>query len=163
MAIAWICDWSCRIAIVSLLLLIVSEVFCRTFLGFSLEITDEIGGYILVAVCFLSLPTSWRAGGFHRVGVLRDRLPPRGQDLLRLVLESLSLAFCLLVAWYFAWFVLRSWRFGDASPTELGTPLWIPRLPMLIGVAGLAAVIGGSVVGQIVALARACASIRRRP
>ena len=34
-------------------------------------------------------------------------------------------------------FELSSWRFGDVAPTYLATPLWLPRLAMVLGMLAL--------------------------
>ena len=32
---------------------------------------------------------------------------------------------------------MSSWRFGDRAPTYLATPLWLPRLAMVLGTLAL--------------------------
>jgi hypothetical protein len=32
---------------------------------------------------------------------------------------------------------MSSWRFDDHAPTYLATPLWVPRLAMVVGAAAL--------------------------
>jgi hypothetical protein len=39
--------------------------------------------------------------------------------------------------WQLARFEMSSWRFDDHAPTYLATPLWLPRVAMVIGAAAL--------------------------
>ena len=54
-----------------------------------------------------------------------------------LIFGLLSLVACVLLAWQFVRLELSSWRFGDVAPTYLSTPLWLPRLPMALGMIAL--------------------------
>ena len=49
------CEFLCACALLSMIAMIGTEVICRSFLGFSTQMADEIGGYLLVAITFLSL------------------------------------------------------------------------------------------------------------
>jgi len=53
------------------------------------------------------------------------------------VFGLLSLGASTLLAWQFIRLELSSWRFGDVAPSYLSTPLWLPRLPMAIGMLAL--------------------------
>ena len=44
--------------------------------GTSLQITDEVGGYLLVALTFLSMSVAEAHGAFHRVEFVQMRLSP---------------------------------------------------------------------------------------
>jgi hypothetical protein len=45
---------------------------------------------------------------------------------------------------------MSSWRFGNVAPTYLATPLWLPQLPMALGMIAL----GFSLVRMLVAQAK---------
>jgi TRAP-type C4-dicarboxylate transport system permease small subunit len=47
------------------------------------------------------------------------------------------LAFCVLLLWQLIKFEMSSWRFDDHAPTYLATPLWIPRVAMVLGASAL--------------------------
>ncbi|MBR0722622.1 TRAP transporter small permease [Bradyrhizobium manausense] len=132
-----LCRWLCEFAIVSMILMVASEVFLRNVLGLSLQSADELGGYLLVGVSFLSLSTCFVSGAFHKVEFIDGRLGERGHALRKLIFDAISLAFCLLLLWQLTRLVLRSWEGGDFAATLLGTPLWIPQLSMPLGIAAL--------------------------
>ena len=92
---------------------------------------------MLVVICFLSLSACHVNGSFHQVEFVQARLSPRVRSLSQLIFGVLSLAACLLLAWQFIRLEMSSWRFGDVAPTYLATPLWLPRLPMALGMIAL--------------------------
>ena len=134
-------EWTCKVAseaaLLVMLVLVAVDIVTRSLLNFSFEISDEIGGYMLVVICFLSLSACHVNGSFHQVEFAQARLSPRGRSLSQLIFGVLSLAACLLLAWQFIRLEMSSWRFGDVAPTYLATPLWLARLPMALGMIAL--------------------------
>jgi TRAP-type C4-dicarboxylate transport system permease small subunit len=128
-----VCKWACEVALVVMLVIIGTDIFTRWALNFSFEISDEIGGYMLAAITFLSLPVCQVNDSFHHVELIQARLSPRGRALSGLVFDLLTLSFAALLTWHYFKVELSSWRFGERAPTYLETQLWIPRLVMVIG------------------------------
>jgi TRAP-type transport system small permease protein len=147
-------EWTCKVAseaaLLVMLVLIAVDIFTRSFLNFSFEVSDEVGGYMLVVVAFVSLSACHVNGSFHQVEFVQAQLSPRGRSLSRLIFGVLSLAACVLLAWQFIRLEMSSWRFGEVAPSYLATPLWLPQLPMAIGMIALAF----SLVRTIIAEAR---------
>jgi len=113
------------------------DIITRAVFNFSFEISDELGGYMLVAITFISLPVCQINDSFHHVEFVQARLSARGRAISHVIFDVLSLAFCLALLWQLARFEISSWRFDDHAPTYLATPLWIPRSAMVIGAAAL--------------------------
>jgi len=134
-------EWSCKIAseiaLVVMLALIAVDVVTRSFFNFSFEVSDEVGGYMLVVICFLSLSACHVKGSFHEVEFVQAQLSPRVRSLTQVGFGALSLAACVVLAWQFVRLEMSSWRFGDVAPTYLATPLWLPRLALPIGMIAL--------------------------
>lgn len=126
-------EMACQLALVLMIVLIGSEVFYRALTGASLEISDELGGYLLVAITFLALPVCQVDHAFHRVEFVAARLSKRGRAITDLVFDLLSFSCVALLFWQVARLDLTTWRSGDVAPTDLMTPLWIPRLSMVLG------------------------------
>jgi TRAP-type C4-dicarboxylate transport system permease small subunit len=101
-------------------------------------VSDEVGGYMLVVICFVSLSACHVNGSFHEVEFVQARLTARGRSISQLIFGVLSLAACVLLAWQFIRLEMSSWRFGEVAPSYLATPLWLPQLPMAIGMIALA-------------------------
>src|SRR5262249_31185673 len=152
-------EWTCKVAseaaLVVMLVLIVIDIVTRWLFNFSFEVSDEVGGYMLVVITFVSLSACHVNRSFHEVEFLQARLTPRGRSLSHLVFGLLSLAACGLLAWQYLRFELSSWRFGDVAPTYLATPLWLPRAAMAIGMLAL----GFSLCRTLVAEARRLRSL----
>jgi TRAP-type C4-dicarboxylate transport system permease small subunit len=131
------CKLLCFAAIIVMLVVIGIDIFTRSLLGFSFEVSDELAGYMLALITFVSLPVCQVNDSFHHVQFVQAKLSPRGRALSQIIFDVLSLAFCVLLCWQLARFEMSSWRFGDRAPTYLATPLWLPRIAMLLGTAAL--------------------------
>jgi len=134
-------EWTCKVAseaaLVVMLVLVAIDIVTRSIFNFSFEVSDEVGGYMLVVICFLSLSSCHANGSFHRVELVQARLSPWTRSLSHIVFDLLALAASGLIAWQFVRLELSSWRFGDTAPSYLATPLWLPKLPMALGMIAL--------------------------
>lgn len=124
----------CQLLLAAMVLLIATEVIVRASTGASLEITDELGGYLLVAITFISMPVCQVEHAFHRVEFVQARLSERGRAVSELLFDLLSFACSGLLLWQLSRMVATSWRTDDLAPTNLMTPLWLPRAAMVLGV-----------------------------
>ncbi len=127
------CMWVCEIAIVAMGAIVILEIVTRNLFGFSFEMSEEVGGYIIIGISFLSLPVCQVYRSYHHVQFIQNRLSPRGRALSHLVFDVLSLLFCAVLLWQLTRFVMATYRSDDVAPTLLATPLWIPQALMPIG------------------------------
>jgi len=148
-----LCKYVCVAALVVMLAVIGLDIVTRSLFNFSFEISDELGGYMLVVITFISLPVCQVNDSFHHVEFVQARLSPRGRAISHLIFDLLSLTFCVLLLWQLTRFEISSWRFEDHAPTYLGTPLWIPRLAMVVGAAALCASMVRTLISDIRKLA----------
>ena len=132
-----ICKLACVAALVVMLVVVGVDIVTRSLLNFSFEISDELGGYLLVVICFVSLPVCQASDSFHRVELVQSRLSPFGRAVSHVIFDLLSLAFCALLLWQLVRFEMSSFRFADRAPTYLATPLWIPQAAMALGAAAM--------------------------
>ena len=132
-----VCKLVCVVALVVMLVVIGVDIVTRSLLNFSFEISDELGGYMLVIITFISLPVCQVNDSFHHVEFVQARMSSRGRAISHVIFDILSLTFCLLLLWQLVRFEISSWRFDDHAPSYLATPLWIPRLAMALGAAAL--------------------------
>jgi TRAP-type transport system small permease protein len=131
------CKLACVAALAVMLVVIAVDIVTRSAFNFSFEISDELGGYMLVVITFVSLSVCQVNDTFHHVELVQARLSPLGRAASHVIFDLLSLAFCVLLLWQLARFELSSYRFGDMAPTYLATPLWLPRTAMMLGAAAL--------------------------
>ena len=131
------CKLACVAAVIVMLVVIGVDILTRSLFNFSFEISDELGGYMLVVISFVSLPVCQISDSFHHVELVQSRLSPLGRAVSHVIFGVLSLVFCVLLLWQLTRFELSSFRFGDRAPTYLATPLWIPQSAMMLGAAAL--------------------------
>lgn len=125
----------CALFLLAMIGLIGAEAIARNVFATSLQVTDEIGGYLLVALTFLSMSVAEAHGAFHRVELLQARLRFPARMVTQIGFDLLSLAACALVTWQLTRLTINSWRSEDVAPTPLQTPLWLPQSAMAIGMA----------------------------
>jgi TRAP-type transport system small permease protein len=142
----------CGLLIVVMVLLIIAEVVCRNVFNFSLQITHEVAGYLLVAVTFLGIGVSLHDRALFRVEFLFSRLPARGQHILQLVFDLLALGFGVILDYQLVRLVVSSYTRGVREATILATPLYIPQIVMPVGVSLMIVVLLAHIWGDLRAL-----------
>jgi TRAP-type C4-dicarboxylate transport system permease small subunit len=123
----------CALFLLAMIVLIGSEAIARNVFATSLQVTDEIGGYLLVAMTFLSMSVAEAHGAFHRVELIQARVGLNPRLISQIVFDLMSLTASAVITWQLTRLVLNSWRAEDVAPTPLQTPLWLPQSTMAIG------------------------------
>ncbi|CAN5816679.1 hypothetical protein BH11PSE13_BH11PSE13_21140 [soil metagenome] len=134
-------DWPARLArwttqaiVVGLVVMMGVEMLVRSAFGWSVQFSNEIGGYALVAITFLSLGSGQLLHAYHRVHFLDSRLGPVGRARMRLLFDLAATAIAAVLLFEMARFEWITWKSEDVAATSLMTPLWMPRLVMPLGV-----------------------------
>ncbi len=125
----------CSLFLMAMIVLIAAEAIARNVFATSLQVTDEIGGYLLVAMTFISMSVAEAHGAFHRVELIQARVGKTVRMISQIVFDVMSLGASALVTWQLTRLTLNSWRAEDVAPTPLQTPLWLPQSTMAIGMA----------------------------
>lgn len=141
--------WTSAICMVGMTVLMLAEIVLRGVFNSTTEHSDELVGYLLVGVSFLSLALCQTRGAFHRVEMVQMRLGPRGQLVSSLVFNLLSFAYIAITDWYFVQFVMSSYRREAMASTTLATPLWIPESIMIVGATLLLIALGRAILGDL--------------
>lgn len=99
-------------------------VFFRYVLKSPIFWVDEISTYILVWGCVLGWSIAQREGRHIKVSLLYDRLPPKVQWVISIFSNSVSIVFCLFLA--YLGFLLEA-KYLKTGQLSLNTqfPLWI--------------------------------------
>jgi TRAP-type C4-dicarboxylate transport system permease small subunit len=121
-------------AVLCMVGLVTADVVSRRFLGFSLLIADEVTGYLLIAVTFLGAAYTLSAGGFVRMELVYRRLRGKGRWVVDISIHLVSLGYLAIIAYWLGVYVVSSYRSGVTSISIAQTPLYIPRLFILLGV-----------------------------
>ncbi|MGD9881423.1 MAG: TRAP transporter small permease [Reyranella sp.] len=141
--------WTSAVCMIGMVVLILAEIVLRGVFNSTTEHSDELVGYLLVGVSFLSLALCQSRGAFHRVEMVQMRLGRRGRLVSSLVFDVLSFGYVALTDWYFLQFVMSSHRREAMASTTLSTPLWIPQTVMIIGATMLLVVLARTIVDDV--------------
>jgi TRAP-type C4-dicarboxylate transport system permease small subunit len=141
--------WLSAVCMAGMVLLILAEILLRGVFNTTTEHSDELVGYFLVGLSFLSLALCQSRGAFHRVELVQARLGPNGQAVSALIFDLLTFGYVALTDWYFLQFVMSSYRREAMASTALGTPLWIPETAMIVGATMLLIVLGKAIVADV--------------
>jgi TRAP-type C4-dicarboxylate transport system permease small subunit len=147
--IARVCEFAVAAALLAMVLIIAVDVFARSLLGFSLQMSDEMCGYLLVAATFLSVPVSLAHDGFHHVELIQARLTPRGRLISRLGFDVLALVVCTILDWQFIRLELSAWNSGAMAPSVMMTPLWIPQLSLPLGMSLVCLLLIAAIISKV--------------
>lgn len=132
------------LAILCVLAMLVSvciEVFARSFLGFATIWVTEVTTYLVVATTFLGAAFAESRGAHVRIDLLANALPPERARALTEGLRWIAVGLVLVTLWKVAGFAMENYAGGVRSWSLLNTPLWIPQVSAVVGLAGLATIL----------------------
>lgn len=158
---AKVCRWCVHLIVVGLIVMMGFEMLARSVFGWSIQVSNEIGGYALVAVTFLSLASGQLLHAYHRVHFLDHHLSSSARALVRLLFDSISFVITLVLLYEVGRFEWLTWESGDVAATTLMTPLWLPRLTMLVGMLGLLAALARTLAADYRRLQAARSDLKR--
>ncbi|MEN1968879.1 TRAP transporter small permease [Lentibacillus sp. N15] len=117
--------------------LVFIEVMSRSLLNRSTLIADEMAGYLNVAIAFFGLAYTFRSNGFIKITILYNRFSSKWKGIVDVVSIVLSIAFSLTLFYYICGTVFQSYTSQATSVYISETPLYIPQLVMVVGIAFL--------------------------
>lgn len=123
----------CELLVLAMMSVVAIDVLMRAAFGFSLQVSEEIAGYLLVALVFFSLPIVARQGAMLRVDFLFLLLDERRQRALDRIYAVLGLGFVSIWTYQLGRLVWSSYSREMASNSVLAAPMWIPQLVMPVG------------------------------
>lgn len=120
--------------LLSSVIVVCHMVFVRTILGHSTIWQTEYSIYSVVAATFLGSAYVLLLKGHVNVDLLPMMMKPRPRLLMEAITGLLSLVFCALLA-YSGWvYFHEAWVGNWTTPSVARIPLWIPLLPLPIGI-----------------------------
>ncbi len=123
------------VLLVAMVCHIIVEIVLRSFFATSTFVLDEVVGYGVAAMTFLSLGYALEQGALIRVNVLITRVGGMPRYLLELFCIGVTLAVSGFLVVYIFRGVLRNWNRGAVSESIAEIPLWIPEGLVLVGLA----------------------------
>ncbi len=113
-------------------LLILTQIVARWF-GVIIPSTEDFSGFLLAATSYMALAYTLRSGDLIRVNLFIGHL----KGSVRKVIEASVLLIALLLVSYATWYmillVIESYQFEEVSQGYIPVPLWIPQIPMALG------------------------------
>ena len=115
--------------------LVVSQmVFVRYVLAGSTIWQTEFVTYSLIAATFIGSPYVLLHKGHVNVDLLQNAASPHGRRVMQFLSGILSIAFCGLLAWSGWEHFHEALSNGWTTDTVWKLPLWIPLLPLPLGI-----------------------------
>jgi TRAP-type transport system small permease protein len=113
--------------------LTMAEVVSRYVLKNPLILSDELGGYALVAISCLGLAYCAIEKGHIRITFIVERFNPCTAGWIRLLTLALGLVFVAVAAWVSWQFLADSFARNMRSNSMLMTPLKWPQMALPVG------------------------------
>lgn len=96
---------------------------------------SDFTGFFLAAASFLALAYTLRSGGHIRVTLVTGLMPAKAQRVFEALALLVGLAMTAYATFYMFGLVLESIEFGDMTSGMVSIPLWVPQIPVLVGLA----------------------------
>ncbi|MEO9654016.1 TRAP transporter small permease [Marinomonas sp.] len=122
--------------IVAITLLLLAQIVGRLF-GFIVPSAEDFAGYSLAASTFLGLAYTFREGGHIRVTLLIQRFSPLPRRIQEGVILSLAFFLLCFLSYSCSYMVYESYIYEEVSYGYIPVPLWIPQIPVALGVIAL--------------------------
>lgn len=111
----------------------------------------DFAGFALAAASFLALAHTLRRGGHIRVSLVTDRLPPATRWVAELFTLALSTAMSAFATIYMILLVAESIHYGDRSTGIVSIPIWMPQVPVAVGLLLLTVALTHTLIESILA------------
>lgn len=113
-------------------LLILSQIVGRWF-GVIIPSTEDFSGYLVASSFALGLAYSFRRGAIIRVTLMIGRFRGRRRFIIECFAMLIMVIMTVFIVWYFGYIVYESYGFQEVTQGYISIPLWIPQLPVFIG------------------------------
>lgn len=120
--------------IVGLVLLILTEIFIRSFFDMSTMIADEYSGYFYLASIFLALGYTFSRGAHIRINIITSRLSQKANRKFDILAGIITLGVLAFTLYRTILFTYDSYDLEMLSENVSETPLYLTQLAMPIGI-----------------------------
>lgn len=122
--------------IVIIMLLLLTQIIGRVF-GFIVPSAEDFAGYSLAASTFLGLAYTFREGGHIRVTLVIQSFSPFSRKIQECIILTLSLGLLCYLSYACSFMVYESYIYNEVSYGYVPVPLWIPQVPVALGLIAL--------------------------
>lgn len=125
--------WSGMLALLVASIVLTYSVFARHVMQASTDWQDEAAVFCIVGATFLSCAYVQSLRGHVGIEALASWLSPTLNRLRLVLIDALSLAFCIFFSWK-SWALFHeAWTEGQTTSSTWAPPLWIPYALMAVG------------------------------
>ena len=125
--------WIAAVAVFGILTLVTVEMLLRGVFGYSTQISDEMSGYLNVAVVYFGLAMALRGGTYVRVEPIFNRFTGAAALAVRWFIVLVSLAFMWVTTRVMFDYLSYSYEADIRATSYSESPLWIPQTFVVIG------------------------------
>jgi TRAP-type C4-dicarboxylate transport system permease small subunit len=119
--------------IVLITLIITAQIVGRMF-GFIIPSAEDFSGYALAAATFFGLAYTFRQGGHIRVTLVIQNWSRASRYIQELMVLLFGLALVSFMTFYSAHMVWESYIFEEVSSGYVSVPIWMPQVPVALGI-----------------------------
>ena len=127
------CGTIAAVCLMSACVVVCQMVAMRYALGMSTVWQNEFVTFAIVAATLIGSPYVLLTRGHVNVDLLPHYLGETGKRWLAVVASTFGLVFCGVLAWTGWIYFYEAWREGWVTSSVWAPPLWIPLLPLPLG------------------------------
>uniref|UniRef100_UPI004048AAA6 TRAP transporter small permease subunit n=1 Tax=Aliarcobacter sp. TaxID=2321116 RepID=UPI004048AAA6 len=120
--------------LVSLTLLILTEIFIRHFFDMSTMIADEYSGYLYLASIFLGLAYTFNENAHIRINIITSKMSKKSNRFIDVFAGIMTIAVLLFALYRTVLFTYDSYSLEMLSEAVSETPLYLTQLVMPLGI-----------------------------
>ena len=132
-----LCGWLAALFLIAILCIIVLQMLAR-WTGNVFPGSTDYAGYCMATASFLAMAYALNAGAHIRVSLFLLRLSPGRRRWAELWCFGIGAVLASYFAYYAVKAVRISYKLNDISQGQDATPIWIPQIPMALGMIVLA-------------------------
>lgn len=128
----------CAVVILQVILNLIdriASIMTGSAIGLTLPSYADFTGFFLAAASFLALAYTLKDGGHIRVSLVLQMLSKKAQRFFEIWCLFVASAIAVFFTIYTSFLVYESFAYNDLSPGIIPIPIWMPMMPMLIGLA----------------------------
>ncbi len=119
--------------IISLVLLILCEIFIRYFFDLSTMIADEYSGYLYLASIFLGLSYTFSENAHIRINIITSKLNKKKNRLVDIIAGLITISVLSFTFYRTVLFTYDSYDLDMLSEAVSETPLYLTQIVMPLG------------------------------
>lgn len=120
--------------LISLVLLILTEIFIRYFFDMSTMIADEYSGYLYLAAIFLGLAYTFNEDAHIRINILTSKMSQKSNRFIDIFAGLITIVILVFALYRTILFTYDSYDMQMVSEGVSETPLYLTQLVMPLGI-----------------------------